>query len=375
MTTSTAAHTFHRPAPTTTTTRKPSPTLPTSTAAKLGDCCSQEAQLMHQYGLQESPTRILLQTTSPTVVVLPVDDDQRHPTPSHVVVDPNDDDVLSSYMTKWCDRNDENFDSLSELDAIVEACERMQRRSTTATTTAAPTTQPTATTSTQQFPSPSPQQCTCNDEDPLSSAIDDLVAACDRMQQRWPTVLMTVAPPPPTTATTPDRPTTDPDPLDILASLAEFIHSDMDEQLDDHPPIPDIYRHPMSFQDTRVLHTNVMVKLIEMIGDINRKIDLLTAATTCPKKSPLKPTTIDHMIPAPRLLVSCNTPSPQQHTATGPLKHKGPFETLRDPIFRTQLALISHMCTYQSVIPPKPPFHCSCKPLTMLRTKDRMRPP
>jgi len=129
------------------------------------------------------------------------------------------------------------------------------------------------------------QWCNCNDED-FSSAINELVEACDRMQQRWPTVTTPAAPHLHPTAPTPDRPTTDPDHLDTLASLAKFIHSDMDEPLGDQSSTPDIYQHSMSFHDTRVLQTNVMVKLIDMIGDINRKIDLLTAATTCPKKAP-----------------------------------------------------------------------------------------
>jgi len=182
MTTSTAAHISNRHAPTTTTTRKPSPTLPTSTAAKLGDCCSQEVKLTHPFGLQESPTTNLLPTTAPTAVVLPDNDDQQHPTPSNAVVDPADDDILSLYLAKWCDCDDEDFDRSSELDAIAAACERMQRRPT-ATTTAAPTTQPTAETPTQQSTSPTPLRCICDDEDPFSSVIDELVEVCDRMQK------------------------------------------------------------------------------------------------------------------------------------------------------------------------------------------------
>jgi len=121
MTTLMAAHTSHQPAPTTMTMLKPSPTLPTSTAAKLGDCCSQEAQLTHPYGLQE--TRNLLPTTSPTAIALPVDDDQQHLTPSHVIVDPVDDKVFSLYLTQWCDCNDKDFDYLLELDKLATACE------------------------------------------------------------------------------------------------------------------------------------------------------------------------------------------------------------------------------------------------------------
>jgi len=41
----------------------------------------------------------------------------------------------------------------------------------------------------------------------------------------------------------------------------------------------------MSFNDMHVLQTNVMAKLIAMIGNLNEKIDLLTAATTCPKNA------------------------------------------------------------------------------------------
>jgi len=238
MTTSTAAHTSHRPAPTPTTMRKPSPTPLTSTAAKLGDCCSQEAQLTNPYGLQDSPTRYPLPTTQLTAVDLPVDDDQRHLNPSHVVVDPADDEVFSLYLSQWCDRNDEDFDYSSELDELAAACERMQRRPT-ATTMAAPITQPTATNPTQQSTSPPLQQCPCDDEDLFSSAIDDLVEACDRMQQRWPTVTTTLASP-----LHPNEPTLDQQtqsqPLPTLAYLAEFI-SDTEDRPGDCPPTPAIH--------------------------------------------------------------------------------------------------------------------------------------
>jgi len=84
--------------------------------------------LTHPYGLQESPTRTLLQPTNfHAVIDLPVDDDERHPNPSITIVDPDNNDTLSNYLTKWYDCNDEEFDYSSELDAIVEACECMQQ--------------------------------------------------------------------------------------------------------------------------------------------------------------------------------------------------------------------------------------------------------
>jgi len=52
-----------------------------------------------------------------------------------------------------------------------------------ATMMATPTTQPTATTPTQQSTSPLPQWFTCDDEDFFSSVIDKLVEACNCMQQ------------------------------------------------------------------------------------------------------------------------------------------------------------------------------------------------
>ncbi len=237
-----------------------------------------------------------------------------------------------------------------------------------------PAIQPTAVTPTQQSPMPLTQWCHCDNED-FSLVINDLTKACNCMQQRWPTVTTTTAPHSHPTAPGLNQPTTDSDLLDTLASLAEFIHSEMDEQLDDQPPIPDIHQLAMSFNNMRILQTNVMVKLIDMIGDLNNKIDLLIAATTCPQKSPLQSTTTNHMIPVPQLLLFGKLLFPQQYTATGPLKPKGPLETLRNSILRTQLAPVSHMCTYKSVIPAKPPFHRDCNPLTMLRTKDSIRPP
>jgi len=203
MTTLMAAHNSHRPAPSTTTALKSLPTSRTSTASKSGDCCSREVILTNSERLQECPTKVLLLTPPPTAVNLPVDDDHHHPTPSHAVVDSADDDEISAYLTKWGDRNDEDFDYSSELDAIVEACKHMQRRSTTTMDT--PTIPSNATIPIQQSPIPTPQQCNHNDEDlDFSSVIDALVDACNRMQQQWPSVTTTVAPPPPPTEPAPE---------------------------------------------------------------------------------------------------------------------------------------------------------------------------
>jgi len=103
-----------------------------------------------------------------------------------------------------------------------------------------PPIQPTAMTPTQQSPMALMQWCNCDDED-FSLAITELIKACDCVQQQWPTVMMMAAPHLHPTAPTPDQPTTDPDLLDTLASLAEFLHSNMDEQLDDQPPTPNIH--------------------------------------------------------------------------------------------------------------------------------------
>jgi len=185
---------------------------------------------------------------------------------------------------------------------------------------------------------------------------------------------MTAAPHHPPTEPAPKWQTNDSDLLDTLAYLKEFIHSDMDEWLDDQSPTPDIHWLPMSYNDTCVLQMNVMAKLISMISDLNGKIDLLTAATTCPQKSPLNATTTAHTIPVPWLLLSCTLLSPQQHTVLGLFKPQGPF-TLHDYILRIQLAPVSPLGTYKSAIPAKPPIHCGCNPLTMLQTKDSMCPP
>jgi len=177
---------------------------------------------------------------------------------------------------------------------------------------------------------------------------------------------MTAAPHHPPTKPTPERDPNDPDLLATLASLKELLHSDMDEKLDDRPPTSDTHRLPMSYHDTCVLQTNVMVQLIAVIGDLNKKIALLTAATTRPPKSPLDSTMTATMLPVLRLLFSCIQPSSQQYTVLGFLKPKGPFETLCESILRTQLAPVSHIGTYKRAIPAKPPFRHGCYPLTML---------
>jgi len=372
MTTLTAAHTFLRPGTTTTTTPKPSPIPPTSTVSKLGDCYSPKAILTHPYGLRV-PSYDFTTTAFPAVVDLPVDDAQRHLHHLHVVDDPADDDDLTTYVNKWCDRTDEDFDCSSELEALAEACERMQQRWPTATPTEPPTIPPLATILPQQSPTPMTQRSSCDDEAfDLSSAIDELVEACDRMQQRWPTVTTTATTHQIVTATTPERQPNDSDLPAILASLAEFIRSDTDERLDDPPPTPALLR-PMSYNETHVLQTQVMAKLIVMIDDLHGKLDLLTAATICPPKRTLDSPTAPPR-PVPWRLLTCSLP-PQQHTVLGFFKPKGPLESQRDLILRTQRAIASQIGTYTNVIPAKPPFPNGCHPLLMLRLKDGMRPP
>ncbi len=82
------------------------------------------------------------------------------------------------------------------------------------------------------------------------------------------------------------------------------------------------YPHPLIFtNDPWVIMTRVfcrhMAKLIAMISNLIGKIDLLTAAITCPQISPLGPTTTANTIPVPWLLLSCTPPSPQQYTVLG----------------------------------------------------------
>ncbi len=104
-----------------------------------------------------------------------------------------------------------------------------------------PTIQPTTTTPTQQSPTPLMQWCNCDNEDfDFSLAINELIKACDRMQQRWPMVMTTAAPHHLPTEPTPEQQTNDSDLPATLAYLAEFIHSDMDERLDDPRPTPNI---------------------------------------------------------------------------------------------------------------------------------------
>ncbi len=242
-----------------------------------------------------------------------------------------------------------------------------------ATTMAAPITQPTATNPTQQSTSPPLQRCPCDDEDLFSSAIDDLVEACDRMQQRWPTVTTTLASPLHPNEPTLDRQTQS-QPLPTLAYLAEFI-SDTEDRPDDCPPTPAIHRLPLSFHDTRALQMHVMAKLLAMIGELHEKIDILTAATICPRNSPPASTTNVQPTPVPRLSIDCTSPSPQQPTAHGLLKPQGSLATLGASIFRLRPVPASYARTYKSLIPAKPPYSCGRLPLPLIRTKASMRPP
>jgi len=138
MTTLTAAHTFLQPGTTTTTTPKPSPIPLTSTVSKLGDCYSLKAISTHPYGLWV-PSYNCTTTTFTAVVDLPVDDDQCHLHPFHAIEDPANENDLTTYVTKWCNCTDENFDCSSELEAMAEVCKRMQQRWLMATPMEPPT--------------------------------------------------------------------------------------------------------------------------------------------------------------------------------------------------------------------------------------------
>jgi len=88
----------------------------------------------------------------------------------------------------------------------------------------------------------------------------------------------------------------------------------------------------MSFNDMHLLQACVMAKLSDMIGDLNRKIALLTIATICPQRSLLDSTTTALTIPFTRPLLYGTWLSPQQYTALGILKPQGSFVTLHAPI-------------------------------------------
>jgi len=112
--------------------------------------------------------------------------------------------------------------------------------------------------------------------------------------------------------------------------------------------------------------------IMDMIGVLHKKIDLLTAAT-CPQQSPLSITNAT-LIPAPQLSLPYNLPPSQKTTVFGLLMPKGSF-TLQASLHKTQLAYVSYTCPYKRAIPAKPPFHRDGHPLTLLRAKDSMRPP
>jgi len=303
---------------------------------------------------------------------LPVNGNECHPNPSHAVIDPANGNAFSTYLIQWCNCNDKEFDYSLELDAITNACKRMQQQWPMATIPFTPTSPSTATTPTQQSPMPLTQWYTCDNENlDFSLAIDKLIEACNCMQQWWLMVMITVAPPPPTTKPTPKWHQNS-KLLDTLAYIEEFVDSDMDDWLDDQAPTRTVHQLPMSFHDMHVLQMHVMAKLTAMIGSLNRKIDLLTAATTCPPQHPLDSTTNAQIIPVPWLLLSCTPPAPQQHTVLRLLKPKGSLETLHASLLSTQLAPVSHTCIYKSIIPAKPPsiaaaIHWWCSNLSQFK--------
>jgi len=164
-----------------------------------------------------------------------------------------------------------------------------------------------------------------------------------------------VAPPPPTTTPNPEQYHNMSKLLETLAYLEEFVNSDTDGRLNDQTPTPAVYQPPMSFHDIHALQMKVMAKLMDMIGVLHGTLDLFTAAATCPQQSPLESTMNAQMIPALWLPLSGNLPSPQQYTVFGFLKPQGSFETLRASLLRTQLAHVSHTCTYKVLSQPNPP--------------------
>jgi len=221
--------------PTTTTLKLP-PTPLMSTASKLGDSCSLEATLTTQSGLQDSPTRILPPTTAHAAVNLPIDNDQQHLPPFHTVKDPANDDIFFTYLDKWCGRNNKNFDYSLELDALTEACKRMQQWPMATPVT--PTILPTAMNHSQQSLMTLLQWCNRdNEDDNHPSAIDKLSAECNGLQCRWPHAMLMAAPT--LLELNPNQQPTEPNPHDTITYLEEFINSTMEDNTINQPTAPD----------------------------------------------------------------------------------------------------------------------------------------
>ena len=186
MTNSTAAHTPHRHPINKTTSSRPFSTPKTSTASKLGLRCNHDASSTTPVVLREIPTRISL--PDPSCAVINHADNEEHHSNQHSPPNPDEGSPpLSAPSPQGCDINDEEFDYAAELDAITEACERMQQRWPTATTMATPNHSPTATTHWYDDD---------DDDGDHPLALDALVEECERLQHRWQPVTSAAAPTP-----------------------------------------------------------------------------------------------------------------------------------------------------------------------------------
>jgi len=205
--------------------------------------------------------------------------------------------------------------------------------------------------------------------------LDTLIKACKRMQQWWSMVMMMAAPNLPTPEKTPKQQSTDSDLLNTINYLKEFIHLDtMDDWLDDQPPALNVHWLPMSFNDTLVLQTKVMEKLIVMIGNLSAKIDLLINATTCPQKSPFYHIMNNPTIPVIQTL-SCTMMSPQPKNVLGPMKPPEIYCHSAKPNPPNQTSPSLSHPHLQKCYPSQTPFHPGCSRPTMTQTKDSMHPP
>jgi len=83
----------------------------------------------------------------------------------------------------------------------------------------------------------------------------------------------------------PNQQPTEPDPHNTISYLEEFINSDTrEDNTINQPTAPNGHRPQLSFNAILVLQTQVMEKLIVLIGSLIEKIDLLINATARPQK-------------------------------------------------------------------------------------------
>ncbi len=266
--------------------------------------------------LRENPTRISRQDSLDAVVD---------------TFDNGDDDRNTHKTTTSPTTLAGNVDPLpyqSELAAITAAIERMKKNDA----------------ANYMQPEPLPPHPTSDNP----SALAAISAAIAQLETKWPTVQPPVQPSLPTIDPMPDADAGNP---------------------------PNEARHQLSsLQATFNLQTQMMRTIKKLLVELDTKVDLLIAAATRTKNSPILSKLPTSLPLPPTTLTICRKPVLQPHDHY-PQPQFSPWPP-HPAEFCNKLAPVSKISPYKKYIPAKPPFsrgrHGS---QPTIRTKDRMRPP